>query len=92
MRRRELLELAAALAGVSILTQITPAAAQSLAGKQIRLVVPFPPGGATDIVSRPFAQMLGEAVKATIVVDNRGGAGGSIAADAVAKSPPTGRR
>ena len=91
MRRRELLELAAALAGARLLTRITPAAAQSLAGKQIRVVVPFPPGGATDIVSRPFAQMLGEAVKATIVVDNRGGAGGSIAADAVAKSAPDGQ-
>ena len=90
MRRRELLGLAAAFAVARIAGPITPAQAQSLAGKQIRLVVPFPPGGATDIVARPFAQMLGEALKATIVVDNHGGAGGSIAADVVAKSPPDG--
>ena len=54
------------------------------------MAVPFPAGGPTDIVARPFAQMLGEALKATIVVDNRGGAGGSIGADVVAKSSPDG--
>ncbi len=86
MHRRTFLGLAAALAAARIM----PARAQSLAGKQIKLVVPFPAGGPTDIVARPFAQMLGEALKATIVVDNRGGAGGSIGADVVAKSPPDG--
>src|SRR5262252_7609238 len=87
MHRRTSFGLTAALAAARII----PVRAQSLAGKQVKLVVPFPPGGATDIVARPFAQMLGEAVKATIVVDNRGGAGGSIAADAVAKSAPDGQ-
>jgi tripartite-type tricarboxylate transporter receptor subunit TctC len=91
MRRRELLGLAAALAGARALTRVLPAHAQSLAGKQIRIVVPFPAGGPTDIVARPFSQMLGEALKATIVVDNRGGAGGSIGADVVAKSEPDGQ-
>jgi tripartite-type tricarboxylate transporter receptor subunit TctC len=91
MRRRELLGLAAALAGARVMTRVFPARAQSLAGKQIRVVVPFPAGGPTDIVARPFSQMLGEALKATMVVDNRGGAGGSIGADVVAKSAPDGQ-
>jgi tripartite-type tricarboxylate transporter receptor subunit TctC len=86
MHRRTFLGLTAALTTARII----PLRAQSLAGRQIKIVVPFPAGGATDIVARPFAQMLGEALKATIIVDNRGGAGGSIAADVVAKSPPDG--
>jgi tripartite-type tricarboxylate transporter receptor subunit TctC len=67
------------------------AAAQPTAGGQVRLIVPFPAGGPTDIVARPLAQLLGDALKATVVIDNRGGAGGSLGADAVAKSTPDGR-
>jgi tripartite-type tricarboxylate transporter receptor subunit TctC len=83
--------MASVAAGAGLLTRTGPARAQSLAGKQIRMVVPFPAGGPTDIVARPLAQMLGDAVKATVLVDNRAGAGGSLGADAVAKSAPDGQ-
>lgn len=64
--------------------------AQTFPVKPLRLVVPFPPGGPTDIVARPLAQMLSVALQQQVVVDNRAGAGGSIAADFVAKSPADG--
>ena len=91
MQRRQFLRIASAAAGAGLLTRTGPAWTQSLAGKQIRMIVPFPAGGPTDIVARPLAQMLGEALKAIVLVDNRGGAGGSLGADAVAKSPPDGQ-
>ena len=66
------------------------ALSQSYPAKSIKLIVPFPPGGPTDIVARPLAQMLGESMKQSVVVENKGGAGGSVAADFVAKSPSDG--
>jgi tripartite-type tricarboxylate transporter receptor subunit TctC len=52
--------------------------------------VPFPAGGPTDIVARPLAQLLGQALGANVFIDNRGGAGGSVGADVVAKAAPDG--
>lgn len=66
------------------------AAQQAFPAKPLRLIVPFPPGGPTDIVARPLAQMLSLALQQQVVVENKGGAGGSIGADAVAKSLPDG--
>jgi len=85
--RRRLLKAAGALTATSF---AGPLSAQSFPTKPLRLVVPFPAGGPTDIVARPLAQMLGDALGQQVVVDNRGGAGGSIGADAVAKSPADG--
>ncbi len=64
--------------------------AESFPNRSLRLVVPFPAGGPTDIVARPLAQMLGDNLKQVVVIDNKGGAGGSIGADAVAKSASDG--
>jgi tripartite-type tricarboxylate transporter receptor subunit TctC len=58
--------------------------------KAVRMVIPFPPGGATDIVGRVIAQKLSERWGQPVVVDNRPGAGGTIGSDAVAKSPSDG--
>lgn len=58
--------------------------------KPIKLVVGFPPGGPTDIVGRVIAQGLGKELNGSVIIDNRGGAGGIIGADAVAKSKPDG--
>src|SRR5258707_9609237 len=89
MRRRQFLTLAAMGAGALSMPDF--ARAQSFAGKQIRIIVQIPAGGPTDIVARPLAQMLGDALKPIIVVDNRGGAGGSIGAEAAARYNPDGQ-
>ena len=64
--------------------------AQDYPARPIRLIVPFPPSGGTDIMSRVVAQKLSEANHWTVVIDNRAGAGGNIGVDAAAKSPPDG--
>jgi tripartite-type tricarboxylate transporter receptor subunit TctC len=66
------------------------AAAQSYPSKPIRLMVPFPPGGSTDIVARIVAQKLGTQLGQQLVIENRGGAGGTLGTAVVAKAPADG--
>ena len=85
-KRNFTLSVLAALATVA-----APAAlAQAYPTKPIRLVVPFPAGGATDIFARAVSQKLGEKLGTTVVVDNKPGAGGTIGSDLAAKAPADG--
>ena len=66
------------------------AIAQSYPSKPIRFIVPWPPGGGADVLSRIVSPKLGEALGQQVVIDNRGGAAGNIGAEMAAKSPPDG--
>jgi tripartite-type tricarboxylate transporter receptor subunit TctC len=69
---------------------IAPAAAQQYPSKPVRFVIPFAPAGANDIIGRMVGSKLGEVLGQPMIMDNRGGAGGSIGVDLAAKSPPDG--
>jgi tripartite-type tricarboxylate transporter receptor subunit TctC len=66
------------------------ATAQDFPNKNIRLIVPFPPGGPNDIIARVVGQRMSEILKQTIIIDNRSGQGGVVGTDVVAKAPPDG--
>ena len=66
------------------------AAAQDWPARPVRVIVPFPPGGGTDTVARPLSAKLSQMLGQQFVIDNRGGAGGTIGANVAAKSPADG--
>ena len=84
------LSLTRLLAFVVVAVWPALAPAQSFPQKAIRFVVPFPPGGATDGLARILGEKMAEAWAQPVVIDNRPGAGGNIAAEIVAKAPPDG--
>ena len=90
MAKRKRLHLCAMLCAIGILDVERPAAAQSYPQKPVRLVVGVPAGGTTDVVARLVGQKIGEQLGQQVVIDNRGGAGGNIGAELVAKAPPDG--
>ena len=75
--------------GLSLLAPLA-AKAQDFPNKQIRLIVPFPPGGPNDIIARVVGQRMSELIKQPLVIDNRGGQGGVLGTDVVAKAAPDG--
>lgn len=82
--------LAALLAAALLLGVAAPAAAQAWPSRPIRFISPFPPGGGTDAFARPLAKVLSQSLGQTVVIDNRGGAGGTLGAELAAKSAPDG--
>ena len=76
---------------VAVLLQSGFAAAQNYPAGPLRMIVPFPPGGGTDILGRVIAQKLNEAWGQPVVVENRGGANGTIGAALAAKAAPDGQ-
>jgi tripartite-type tricarboxylate transporter receptor subunit TctC len=72
------------------LCAVTPALSQEYPARPIRLIVPFPPGGTVDITARIIQAKLSESLGQPIVIENRGGAGGSVGTEAAAKSAPDG--
>ena len=83
LARRAVIACAAALCATGALAQAWPA-------KPVKLVVPYPPGGPTDIVARLVAQKLSEQTGQPFIIDNRGGAGGNLGAEMVAHAAPDG--
>lgn len=81
--------LSAACVAVALCLPAT-APAQTWPAKPIRVIVPFPPAGGTDVLTRQLAEKISAATKWTLVVDNKPGAGGNIGLDALAKSAPDG--
>ena len=80
----------AALVSLELIAAAPAAMAQAFPSKAIKIIVPFPAGGTTDIAARLVAQKMSESMGQPVTVENRGGAGGSLGADAVAKAPADG--
>src|ERR1700730_6241387 len=82
--------LATLVTGLSVLLLPASVAAQDFPNKPIRLIVPFPAGGPNDIIARAIGQRMSELIKQPVLIDNRGGQGGVLGTDAVAKANPDG--
>ena len=86
--RRKFLHLAAAAAALPAMSRI--ARAQAYPWRPVRIIVPYPPGGGTDIIGRLIGQWLSERLGQPIIVDNRPGAGGNIGTEIGVRAPPDG--
>ena len=86
-QRRDMLRLGAA--GAAVLSGVARAQA-AWPSKPVTLIVPFPAGGGTDAFARPLSAQFAKAAGQTLVIDNRGGAGGTLGAGIAAKAQPDG--
>ena len=84
--------LGAAILGVAVLVAPVSSvwAQTAYPSKPIRLIVPFPPGGGTDMIARTVAQKMADQNKWNVIIDNRPGAGGNLGVDAASKAAPDG--
>ena len=90
MIRRPVAALAAAFAALAAATLAPPALAQAWPSKPLHIIVPYPPGGSSDIIARAISKPLSEALKQPVIVENKPGANGNTGTDFVAKSAPDG--
>jgi tripartite-type tricarboxylate transporter receptor subunit TctC len=90
VRRREFLKLSAVGLAGGIVSTRASAQAAAWPSRPVKLVVPYAPGGASDIIARPWAEALSQELGQQFVVENRGGAGGMIGSEAVMKAAPDG--
>lgn len=89
IQRRDVL-LGAAAAGLGLASGSSWAQVSAWPAKPVNLVVPFPAGGGTDTFARPLAAQFAKTTGKTLVIDNRGGAGGNVGASFAAKAPGDG--
>lgn len=82
--------LVAAVAAVSASLAMTASQAQDFPSQAIQIVIPYAPGGGSDVIARPLAQDLAERLKQPVILDHKGGAGGNIGAQMAAKAQPNG--
>jgi tripartite-type tricarboxylate transporter receptor subunit TctC len=90
MKRRQFVTASAIVTAVSVLGLATPTFAKAWPERPITLIVPFAPGGATDMVGRIMADQLGKTLGQTVIIENKGGAAGAIGMADLARSKPDG--
>ncbi|MEG2767844.1 MAG: tripartite tricarboxylate transporter substrate-binding protein, partial [Comamonas sp.] len=89
IRRSRFLRSVLALAAGSLLST-SLLASDAWPNKPIRLVVPYPPGGSSDIIARSIGQLISQELKQTVIIENKPGANGNLGAEFVARSQPDG--
>ena len=89
MRRREFLGMAGAVVAAGVPWKAS-AQAQNWPDRPVKLILPYAPGGGTDLIGRPWAEKLAQSFGQQFIIENRGGAGGMIGTEAAAKAAPDG--